>query len=218
VPSSDARHFPQPFVGLPGKLLRVPAAHHTSAALGDSDDVDRLVLVEDAGHGHDASPQPHLEMTAESSTFFLLLYLGARKGQIQPRTAAAWVQLTEFTPVSIKSAFALVAQVLCKDAFEGTQAVDRLDVPHHPDHDDRRGFNNGDCFYLLSPVAHTEANALHLPQRVGHASLISQESGEVHRTPGIVFGPRTHPAPVLLAALVWQEACVSMARGVELAM
>lgn len=82
--------------------------------------------------------------------FFLLLYLGARKGQIQPRMAAAWVQFTEFTPVSIKSAFALVAQVLCKDAFEGTQAVDRLDVPHHPDHDDRRGFNNGDRFYLFS--------------------------------------------------------------------
>lgn len=82
--------------------------------------------------------------------FFLLLYLGARKGQIQPRSAAAWVQFTEFTPVSIKSAFALVAQVLCKDAFEGAQAVDRLDVPHHPDHDDRRGFNNGDRFYLLS--------------------------------------------------------------------
>lgn len=29
VPSSDARHFPQPFVGLPGKLLCVPAACHT---------------------------------------------------------------------------------------------------------------------------------------------------------------------------------------------
>lgn len=29
MPSSDARHFPQPFVGLSGKLLRVPAACHT---------------------------------------------------------------------------------------------------------------------------------------------------------------------------------------------
>lgn len=29
VPGSDARHFPQPFVGLPGKLLGVPAARHT---------------------------------------------------------------------------------------------------------------------------------------------------------------------------------------------
>lgn len=82
--------------------------------------------------------------------FFLLLYLEARKGQPQPRTAAAGVQFTEFTPVSIKSAFALVAQVLGEDAFEGAQAVDRLDVPHHPDHDDRRGLDNGDRFDLLS--------------------------------------------------------------------
>lgn len=36
---------------------------------------------------------------------------------------------------------------------------------------------------------HTEANAVHLPQRVGHASLVSQESGEVHRLAGVVLGP-----------------------------
>lgn len=64
----------------------------------------------------------------------------------------------------------------------------------------------------------TEANALHLPQCVGHASLISQESGEVHRAAGIVFGPWSHPAPVLLATLPGQEAHVSMARCMELAM
>lgn len=65
---------------------------------------------------------------------------------------------------------------------------------------------------------HTEANALHLPQRVGHASFVSQESGEVYWKPGVIFGPRTHPAPVLLATLVGQEARVPMARCVELAM
>lgn len=64
----------------------------------------------------------------------------------------------------------------------------------------------------------TEANALHLPQCVRHASLVSQESSEVHRTAGIVFGPRSHSAPVLFATLVGQEAHVSMARCVELAM
>lgn len=64
--------------------------------------------------------------------------------------AAVWLQFTEFTPVSIKSALALVAQVLRKDGFEGTQAVDGLDVPHHPDHDDRWGFNDGDRLYFFS--------------------------------------------------------------------
>lgn len=82
--------------------------------------------------------------------FFLLLYLEHRRAQMQPRIAAARLQVTEFTPVSIKSALALVAQVLGKECFEGTQAVDGLDVPHHPDHDDRRRFNDGDCLHFLS--------------------------------------------------------------------
>lgn len=64
--------------------------------------------------------------------------------------AAVWLQFPEFTPVSIKSALALIAQVLRKDSFEGTQAVDGLDVPHNPDHDDRRGFNDGDRLYFFS--------------------------------------------------------------------
>lgn len=63
---------------------------------------------------------------------------------------AVWLQFTEFTPISIKSALALVAQVLRKYGFEGTQALDGLDVAHHPDHDDRRGFNDGDCLYFFS--------------------------------------------------------------------
>lgn len=82
--------------------------------------------------------------------FFLLLYLEHRKAQIQPRMVAVWPQFTEFTPVFIKSALALVAQVLRKYGFEGTQALDGLDVAHHPDHDDRRGFNDGDCLYFFS--------------------------------------------------------------------
>lgn len=82
--------------------------------------------------------------------FFLLLYLEQRKGQIQPRMATVWVPFTDYAPVSIKSTFALVTQVLGKDAFEGTQAVDGPDVPHHTDHDDRRGFNNGDRLYFFS--------------------------------------------------------------------
>lgn len=64
--------------------------------------------------------------------------------------AAVSLQFTEFPPVFIKSALALVTQVLRKDGFEGTQAVDGPDVPHQPDHDDRRGFNDGDRLYFFS--------------------------------------------------------------------
>lgn len=65
---------------------------------------------------------------------------------------------------------------------------------------------------------HTESSAVHLPQRMGHASLVSQESGEVNWKAGIIFGPRTHPAPVPLATLAWEEASVSMAGCMEFAM
>lgn len=65
---------------------------------------------------------------------------------------------------------------------------------------------------------HTKGSAVHLPQRVGHASLVSQETSEVDRLAWIILGPRTHPAPMLLATLVGQEPHVSMAGCMEFAM
>lgn len=59
---------------------------------------------------------------------------------------------------------------------------------------------------------------MHLPQRVGHASLVAQEGSKVDWMAGIIFGPRAHPAPVPLASLVGQEAHVSMSGRVELSM
>lgn len=59
---------------------------------------------------------------------------------------------------------------------------------------------------------------MHLPQRVGHASLVAQEGSEVDWMAGIILGPRTHPAPVPLASLVGQKAHVSVSGRVELSM
>lgn len=54
------------------------------------------------------------------------------------------------TPVFIKSALALVTEMLCKDGFERTQATDGVNVSHDPHHNDRRGVNDGDRLYFLS--------------------------------------------------------------------
>lgn len=54
------------------------------------------------------------------------------------------------TPVFIKSALALITEMLSKDGFEGTQATDSLNVSHDPHHNDRRSFNDGNCLYFLS--------------------------------------------------------------------
>ncbi len=71
---------------------------------------------------------------------------------------------------------------------------------------------------VFSPVVHTEASAVHLPQRVGHASLVSQEGSEVDRLAGVILRPLAHPAPMLLATLVGQEPHASMAGCMEFAM
>lgn len=57
---------------------------------------------------------------------------------------------------------------------------------------------------------------MHLPQRVCHAGLVTQESCEVHRLAGVIPRPCLHLAPVPAAPLVGQEAQVSVPRGREL--
>lgn len=54
------------------------------------------------------------------------------------------------TPVLIKSALALVTEMLCEDGFEGTQATDGLNISHDTHHNNRRSLNDGDRLYLLS--------------------------------------------------------------------
>lgn len=53
-------------------------------------------------------------------------------------------------PVFIKSALALVAEMLRKDGFERAQATDGLDVSHDPNYNDRRSFDDGDRLHFLS--------------------------------------------------------------------
>lgn len=56
---------------------------------------------------------------------------------------------------------------------------------------------------------------MHLPECVGHASLIAQERSEVDGLLGIIFGPTAHPSTMPFTALVGKEAHVPMARGME---
>lgn len=79
----------------------------------------------------------------------------------------------------------------------------------------RHPFQNANT---LNNATHTESSAVHLPQCVGHASLVAQEGSEVDRMAGIIFGPCAHAAPVPPASLVGQKAHVSMSGGMELPM
>lgn len=57
---------------------------------------------------------------------------------------------------------------------------------------------------------------MHFSKGVGHASLVAQESREVHRLAGVVPRPALHLASMPPAPLVGQETQVSMSRGREL--
>uniref|UniRef100_A0A3Q1CTU1 Uncharacterized protein n=1 Tax=Amphiprion ocellaris TaxID=80972 RepID=A0A3Q1CTU1_AMPOC len=124
--------------------------------------------------------------------------------------------LLALSPVFVKSALALVTEMLGKDGFQGTQTADGFNVSHNPHHDDRWSFDDGNRLNLF-PL-HTEASTVNLPQGVGHPGLVSQEGGEVDGVAGVVFGPRSDPPTVLLAALVGQKPHVPVARCVEFTM
>uniref|UniRef100_A0A3B3XPH9 Uncharacterized protein n=1 Tax=Poecilia mexicana TaxID=48701 RepID=A0A3B3XPH9_9TELE len=219
MPGTDAGHLSQPLVGLSGKLLRVPATYPTFEAMtfGDSNDINHLILVKHCGYGHgflqvllgpvhficdSASIQLHLHDVILLHQIQILLQLFL-SGLILPLLAVLGESLL-LALLFIKSASALVTEVLGKDGFQSTQAPDRMNITHNPHNNDWRGLNNGNGLNFFS--------AVHLPQSVGHASFISQEGSEVEGVAGIVFGPRADPAPVLLAAPAGQEPHVARGR------
>uniref|UniRef100_A0A3Q3GNE0 Uncharacterized protein n=1 Tax=Labrus bergylta TaxID=56723 RepID=A0A3Q3GNE0_9LABR len=210
MPGPDTSHLPQTFVSLPRKLLCVPAACHTSMSLGDSNNVDHLILAEDSRDGdrllqtllcpvhlvRDAPPiQLHLHDVAvflHRGKILVQLLLSCLILPLLTVLGEGLLLATPHTPVSIKSSLALVTEVLGKDGFKITQVE-------------------------VDPFIHTEADAMHLPQRVRHAGLVSHEGSEVDGLAGVIFGPGAHLASVLLAPLVGQEPHVPVAGCVEFA-
>lgn len=88
----------------------------------------------------------------------------------------------------------------------------------------RSGLGDSQCPGMLHTLPHprvppqplTEPRPVHFSKSVRHASLVAQESREVHRPAGVVPRPSLHLAPVPAAPLVGQEAQVSVPRGREL--
>uniref|UniRef100_A0A672FB24 Uncharacterized protein n=1 Tax=Salarias fasciatus TaxID=181472 RepID=A0A672FB24_SALFA len=208
MPGSDASHLSQALMSLPGEFLCVPAAFPTFKAMSfaDTNDINHLILVENRRHrygllqvllrpvhlvGDTASIQLHLhDVTVFLHHTEILVQLFLSRLILPLLTVLGEGLLLALVPkkhieVFVKSALALVAEVLGKDGFQGSKASHVL-MNH-------------------IPVVHTECGAMNLPQDVGHPSFVAQEGSEVDRQAGVIFGPRTNPPPVLLAALVRQE-------------
>uniref|UniRef100_A0A3Q3IWR3 Uncharacterized protein n=1 Tax=Monopterus albus TaxID=43700 RepID=A0A3Q3IWR3_MONAL len=207
MPSSNTGHLPQSLVSLSGELLCVPAAPTTP---GDTNDINHLILGEDGRDGHSLlqaflcplhlhdvgflllnGQQSHLKTENKNLGKFLHLSKILVQLFLSCLILPLLTVLGENIPVFVESAFALITEMGC--------------------------FNDGLCLSSV-PAVHTEAYAVHLPEGVGHASLVSQEGGEVDRLTGVIFGPCAHPPPVLLASFVGQKPHVSMSGRMEFAM
>uniref|UniRef100_A0A3Q2Y8L3 Uncharacterized protein n=1 Tax=Hippocampus comes TaxID=109280 RepID=A0A3Q2Y8L3_HIPCM len=122
-------------------------------------------------------------------------------------------------PVFVESALALVTEMFSKDGLQGAQTLHGADVAHHSDHHERGGLNDGNRLHLFTLCLLWGGNrTVILKVGVGHASLVSQEGGEVHRLAGVIFRPSTHSASVPFATLAGEKAQVSMAWCVKFAM
>uniref|UniRef100_A0A3P9B0A9 Uncharacterized protein n=1 Tax=Maylandia zebra TaxID=106582 RepID=A0A3P9B0A9_9CICH len=194
MPGSNTSYLPQTLVSLPWEFLCVPAACHAyhtfptfeAVTFRDTDDINHLILVEDGRYGHSLlqvllRPLHLHDVTNVMQDGDFRTYLILSEGLLL-------ALIPETQKIFIKSALALVTQVLSKDGFQGAQTTDRFDVSHNTHHNDRRNCLKS----CIHQCLHTEGSAVHLSQRVGHARLISQEGSEVDGMAGVIFGQEPH--------------------------
>uniref|UniRef100_A0A3B4GJ30 Uncharacterized protein n=1 Tax=Pundamilia nyererei TaxID=303518 RepID=A0A3B4GJ30_9CICH len=217
MPGSNTSYLPQTLVSLPWEFLCVPAACHAyhtfptfeAVTFRDTDDINHLILVEDGRYGHSLLQvllrplhlhDSHLEADGKQlwkpaillhgiEVFVKLLLACLVLPLLSILSEGLLLALIpETQKIFIKSALALVTQVLSKDGFQGAQTTDRFDVSHNTHHNDRRNCLKS----CIHQCLHTEGSAVHLSQRVGHARLISQEGSEVDGMAGVIFGQEPH--------------------------
>merc|ERR1719323_2299978 len=115
MPGTDTSDLTQTLVRLPGQLLGMPTGGHTleSFSLGNTNDVDHLVLGEDLLDGD-------LLFELLLANIVLPLKAGFGKGL-----------LFRFAPVLVEATLALDVDVLSPDGLERTEATRGLDVANH---------------------------------------------------------------------------------------
>uniref|UniRef100_A0AAY4BPI8 Uncharacterized protein n=1 Tax=Denticeps clupeoides TaxID=299321 RepID=A0AAY4BPI8_9TELE len=213
MPGADTGHLTQTTMGLAGQLLCVPAACRTLVAvtLGDTNDVDHLVLGKDIVDGdrllqfftgpldlHQVGlllPQgqqaPYLRVGHDADDLAVLLHRGKVLLQlllallVLPLLAVLCERLLlGLVPVVlVEATFALVADVLSEDRLKGAETTRGHDITHNSNHNHGGSLHNGHSF---------------------HHFLF--EGGEVDRLGGVVLGETLHLAAVTSASLAGQEA------------
>uniref|UniRef100_A0AAY4BCN5 Uncharacterized protein n=1 Tax=Denticeps clupeoides TaxID=299321 RepID=A0AAY4BCN5_9TELE len=231
MPGSNAGHLTQALMSFSGQLLGVPAilGYPTleTMTLGDTNDINHLILAEDRRHRHlllQPLPRPVHFLCHRTTIQLHFHHMGLLLSEAQHvdddaddgallfaclilplLTVLREGLLFTSLPVFVESPFTFI-----------THTLDGPDVSNNPHHYHRGCLNDGHRLHLFSGLTH--ARAMDLPQGVCHASLIPKESSKMDRFTGVIFRPTAHFPPVLTAAPAWQESHVPMTRGMELTM
>ena len=112
-------------------------------------------------------------------------------------------------PVLVKPPLGLFANMFGPNSFEGSHSPGGLDVSNDTDTDDGRRLDDGDGLHDLFLVDFG-AGSIHLPDDVGHTSLVAKEGSHVHWLGCIILGEGLALSLVALGTLLGQESFGSM--------
>uniref|UniRef100_A0A8C9V9I8 Uncharacterized protein n=1 Tax=Scleropages formosus TaxID=113540 RepID=A0A8C9V9I8_SCLFO len=204
MPGPNTSNFAQTTMGLTWKLLGMPTLTFVPVTLGDTDDINHLILDKDIADGNglfqlltgpiNLVRHTHLCVSNDANDLAVLLHGGKVFLQlllallILPFLAVLCegllLRLVPM-PVPVEAALALITHVLSKDGLEGPQTPRSLDIANNPNYNHGRSFHYGD----------------------------SQESCEMNGLSGVITWETLHLATMTSAPLAGQKAQGAMARG-----
>uniref|UniRef100_A0A6I8S1B3 Uncharacterized protein n=1 Tax=Xenopus tropicalis TaxID=8364 RepID=A0A6I8S1B3_XENTR len=119
-------------------------------------------------------------------------------------------------PVLVKAPLAFITDVLSKDGLQTAQTTGSLDVANNTNYYHGRCFNHSNCFhnfFLIHLWERKIHQPVHLPDNVGHASLVAQEGSQVNGLALVILREALHFATMSLGTLAGQEAQGTMSGG-----
>ena len=113
------------------------------------------------------------------------------------------------SPVLVEPPLGLLSDMFGPDSLESSHTTRSLDVSNNSDTHHWRSLDDGDALHHLLLV-HLGAGSVHLPDDVGHTSLIAKEGSHVDWLGGIILGEGLALSLVALGTLLGQESFGSM--------
>uniref|UniRef100_A0A673HBF9 Uncharacterized protein n=1 Tax=Sinocyclocheilus rhinocerous TaxID=307959 RepID=A0A673HBF9_9TELE len=235
MPGSNTGHLTQTTMGLTGQLFCVHPPTLVSVTLGNTDNVNHLILTKDVNDGNGllkllsgpvnlisngASVQLNLHQVG------LLLSVG-QQAHLQKAGWLVKLHLKENAIFFLQLLLALFIlpplAVLGKGLLLGLvpeheatlalitnvlskDGLERAQATRGHDISNNTHYNHGRSLH------NGHSRSVDLTDNVGHASLVAKERGQVNRLAGIIFRETLHLATMAFAPLAGQEAQRAMAR------